>query len=189
MDYSDLTQLWTLCYSREDTFIKIIATILDSASHLERLIQKIEWHFLRRPAIGAFTLLCFILAYLPSSRHRHRWITLCASFSDARTSLTNVQRIVHQRTKYQRIMPSEVVNNVSYVMKKCVDIASWFPDIAGQCSDAKCPEHYVAMRGIFNIDVRILYTDELCLISIWTSVSNVRTLITDVCFSPCTNVR
>ena len=35
MDYSDLTQLWTFCYSREDTYI----------------------NFLRRPAIGAFTLL------------------------------------------------------------------------------------------------------------------------------------
>ena len=56
MDYSDLTQLWTFCYSREDTYIKIIAAILDSASHLERLIQKIECLFLRRPAIGAFTL-------------------------------------------------------------------------------------------------------------------------------------
>ena len=56
MDYSDLTQLWTFCYSREDTYIKIIAAILDSASHLERLIQKIEWHFLTRAAIGAFTL-------------------------------------------------------------------------------------------------------------------------------------
>ena len=42
MDYSDLTQLWTFCYSREDTYIKINAAILDSASHLERLIQKIE---------------------------------------------------------------------------------------------------------------------------------------------------
>ena len=38
MDYSDLTQLWTFCYSMEDTYIKIIAAILDSASHLERLI-------------------------------------------------------------------------------------------------------------------------------------------------------
>ena len=41
MDYSDLTLLWPFCYSREDTYIKIIAAILDSASHLERLIQKI----------------------------------------------------------------------------------------------------------------------------------------------------
>ena len=40
MDYSDLTQLWTFCYSREDTYIKIIAAILDSAWHLERLIKK-----------------------------------------------------------------------------------------------------------------------------------------------------
>ena len=63
MDYSDLTQLWTFCYSREDTYIKIIAAILDSASHLERLIQKIEWHFLRCPAIGAFTLLCHFREY------------------------------------------------------------------------------------------------------------------------------
>ena len=42
MDYSDLTQLWTFFYSKEDTYIKIIAAILDSASPLERLIQKIE---------------------------------------------------------------------------------------------------------------------------------------------------
>ena len=42
MDYSDLTQLSTFFYSREDTNIKIIAEILDSASHLERLIQKME---------------------------------------------------------------------------------------------------------------------------------------------------
>ena len=42
MDYSDLTQLWTFCYGREDTYIKIITAILDSASHLERLIQKIK---------------------------------------------------------------------------------------------------------------------------------------------------
>ena len=56
MDYSDLTQLWTFCYSREDTYIKIIAAILDSASHLERLIQKCEWHFLTCPATRAFTL-------------------------------------------------------------------------------------------------------------------------------------
>ena len=63
-DYSDLTQLWTFCYSREDTYIKIIASILDSASYLERLIQKIEWHFLRRPAIGAFTLYSTIIYYL-----------------------------------------------------------------------------------------------------------------------------
>ena len=56
INYSDLTQLWTFCYSRKDTYIKIIAAILDSAWHLERLIQKIEWNFLRRPAIGNFTL-------------------------------------------------------------------------------------------------------------------------------------
>ena len=42
MFYSDLTQLWTFCYSREDTYIKTIAAILDSASHLKRSIQKIE---------------------------------------------------------------------------------------------------------------------------------------------------
>ena len=42
MDYSDLPQLWTFCYSRDDIYIKIIAAILDSASHSERLIQKIE---------------------------------------------------------------------------------------------------------------------------------------------------
>ena len=42
MGYSDLTQLWAFCYSREDTYIRIIAAILDSASHLERLMQKID---------------------------------------------------------------------------------------------------------------------------------------------------
>ena len=57
MDYSDLRQLWTFCYSREDTYIKIIAAILDSASHLGRLYKKLLRHFLTRPAIGAFTLL------------------------------------------------------------------------------------------------------------------------------------
>ena len=117
--------------------------------------------------------------------NRHRWVTPCVSFIDARTSLTNVQRIVHQCTKYRRIVPSKVVNNISHVIKKCVDITNWSPDIAEQCSDAKCPEHCVAMRGTLIINVRIM-TDELFLVFIWKSVSNVRTLATDVYFSPCT---
>ena len=69
MDYSDLGQLWTFCYSREDTYIKIIAAILDFASHLERLIQKIEWHFVRHPAIGAFTLKKKINYFFSNSWH------------------------------------------------------------------------------------------------------------------------
>ena len=86
--------------------------------------------------------------------NRHRWVPLCASFTDVRISLTIVQGIVHQCTKYLRIVPSKVVNNVSQVIKKCVDIASWYRDIAGQCSGAKCPEHCVAMHGTLIIDIQ-----------------------------------
>ena len=98
--------------------------------------------------------------------NRHRWVTPNASFTDARTSLTNVPRIIHQCLKYQRLVPSTAANNLSRVIKKCSDIASWSPAIAGQCSTAKCSEHCIAMRGTLIINARTLKTNELVLVFI-----------------------